>query len=173
MQRKKNYISALGALLFLFSPSSNADITSGITAYARGDYDKAYNVMISVAKTRQDRIAQYYLGMMHLRGQGTQSDTKQAAQWFRLAAEQSIASAQYQLAKLYEAGNGLPKDLEQAYAWYKTAATQQAHQSSIEGMKRLETQLSKQEHVEAEKLAQEYIKQYGKQKENTQKNVQL
>ena len=71
-----------------------------------------------------DAEAQYLLGLrcatQHLRtGQGK---SKEAAKWFRKAAEQALAEAQFELGLLYECGEGgVPQEAVTAFAWYNIA----------------------------------------------------
>jgi TPR repeat protein len=55
---------------------------------------------------------------------GLPKDQKQAAYWYRLAAEEGLAEAQYSLGRLYATGKGVPHDEEQATAWVRAAASQ-------------------------------------------------
>jgi hypothetical protein len=48
------------------------------------------------------------------RALGVPQDYRQAADWYRKAAEQGLAEAQYGLGFLYHNGNGVPKDETQA-----------------------------------------------------------
>ena len=68
--------------------------------------------------------AQYNLGLMYDNGQGVLQDYKNAAKWYKLAAEQGYASAQYNLGVIYEKGDGLVQDYKTAVKWYKLAAEQ-------------------------------------------------
>ena len=49
---------------------------------------------------------------------------KQAAKWYRQAAEQGIADAQYSLGGMYYNGEGVAQDYKQAIKWYSQAAEQ-------------------------------------------------
>jgi TPR repeat protein len=49
-------------------------------------------------------------------------DDRQAAVWFRKAAEQNFAPAQYALGALCTQGRGVPQDKEEAYFWFDLAA---------------------------------------------------
>jgi TPR repeat protein len=62
--------------------------------------------------------------MCYENGFGVTKDMKQAAKWYRKAAEQGDAGAQYNLGVLYGQGDGVPKDLKQAAEWYRKAAEQ-------------------------------------------------
>ena len=65
------------------------------------------------------------LGIMSELGEGGMPKSKkEAAKWFRLAAEQGYSYAQYGLGGLYQYGEGVPKDLKEAAKWYKLAADQ-------------------------------------------------
>jgi hypothetical protein len=54
--------------------------------------------------------------------QGVRQDYRQAAAWYRKAAEQGNADAQFNLGYLYDKGQGVPQDYAQAAAWYRKAA---------------------------------------------------
>ena len=65
------------------------------------------------------------LGVMYANGEGVSRDDKQAAFWFRKAAEQGYAEAQLILGLMYNEGQGgLEKDYSQAVAWFRKAAEQ-------------------------------------------------
>jgi len=49
---------------------------------------------------------------------------KQAAYWWKKAAEQNHVVAQYKLGLLYKEGRGVPKDEEKAHYWFLKAAEQ-------------------------------------------------
>ena len=51
-------------------------------------------------------------------------DYSEAVRWYRLAAEQGIASAQHNLGVAYDAGEGVPQDHSEAVRWYRLAAEQ-------------------------------------------------
>ncbi len=150
------------ALLLLHLPTAHADFNDGVVAYLMGDYDKAFTVMQSLAESTEHGYAQYYLGMMYLRGQGAEQSDASAGKWFRRAAKNRISQAQYKLGKLYMKGRGVPKDNELAYAWLLTA-TKHQHQQSMEEIGKAQSVLSVEEAAAAEKLGQEFIEKYGPQ----------
>lgn len=150
-----------------------ADFNSGVIAYLTGDYETAYNTMMSLADTSNDGMAQYWLGVMHLKGQGVEQDYDEAGKWFRKAAEQSIPQAQYKLGKLYSDGTGVPQDNEFAYVWYSVAAAHQ-HKKSMNAAEEIKSQLSDEEMKEAGKLIPEYIEKYGpKEKPDPNKPIKI
>jgi len=52
------------------------------------------------------------------------ADYKQAAAWYRKAADQGNIDAQIHLADLYRDGRGVARDMAQATVWYRKAADQ-------------------------------------------------
>ena len=51
-------------------------------------------------------------------------DYEEAIRWFRLAAEQGVASAQSRLGFMYSKGEGVPQDDREAVRWHRLAAKQ-------------------------------------------------
>lgn len=66
--------------------------------------------------------AQCSLGVQCCGGQGTASDTAQAAMWFRRAAEQDHPLAQLKLGLLLATGDGVARDDAAALGWIRKAA---------------------------------------------------
>ncbi len=154
-------ISFLLVLLFtLLTSVARADFNDGVVTYLMGDYDKAFTTMQSLAETSDHGFAQYYLGMMYMKGQGVEQDYKLASEWFRKASEKSIPQAQYKLGDLYYKGRGVPKDYEFAYVWFSVGAAHE-HQLSINAINKAKKKLSEEELKEADKLIAKYTKQYG------------
>jgi len=58
-----------------------------------------------------------------IEGYGTNQDPKQAAYWYRLAAEKGHPEAQFNLGRLYASGKGVEHDEEQALRWIRAAAS--------------------------------------------------
>ena len=147
-------------LVLCGTAEARAEFDDGVVAYLMGDYDKAFATLRALAEGANHGYSQYYLGMMYLQGQGTEQDDKQAAQWFRRAAENHIPQAQYRLGLLYLRGKGVPKDYEYAYAWFRTSATLQ-HSKAKEAISEARTKLPNQDMTNAEALAEEFIEKYG------------
>ena len=118
----KNIRLLLLLLICIITTTARADFNDGVVAYLMADYEKAFKTMQSLAETSDHGYAQYYMGMMYLKGQGVEQDYKAASDWFRKASEKNIAQAQYKLGNLnitpsftpglYNQGNG--KDLGHA-----------------------------------------------------------
>lgn len=147
-------------LLLTVAGAARADFNEGVVAYLTGDYEKAHATMRALAETTNHAYAQYYVGIMCLKGQGVPQSYEDAAVWFRKAAEQRIPQAQFQLGTLYLEGHGLPRDLEQAYAWFSAGAAH-GHQNSQAAIESAGKRLSPEELKEAEKLAEDLIARYG------------
>ena len=77
-----------------------------------------------VRAEQSDAEAQYLLGDMYAKGEGTPQDTKEAVRWYRASAEQGHAKAQFNLAFMYQYGLGAPQDTKEAVRWYKACAEQ-------------------------------------------------
>jgi TPR repeat protein len=71
-----------------------------------------------------DSSARFELGLMYHKGISVSQDEKEAAKWYRLAAEQGHARAQNNLGLMYEAGIGVSQDEQEALKWYRLAADQ-------------------------------------------------
>jgi TPR repeat protein len=152
--------------MLLATGAARADFNDGVVAYIAGDYEHSYNTMISIAKTdEKNALAQYYLGMMCLKGQGVEKNSEEAGKWFRKAAENRLPQAQYKLAELYTEGEGVPRDFEFAYIWFNVGAAHQ-HKLSQNAVEKARAKLSKNELAEADKLVAEFIGKYGPSKED-------
>jgi TPR repeat protein len=147
-------------LLSIISSPAHADFNDGVVAYMMGDYEKAFTTMQSLAETSDHGYAQYYMGMMYMKGQGVEQDYKNASKWFRKASEKRIPQAQYKLGDLYFKGRGVPKDYEFAYVWF-SVGTSHEHKLSVNAVNKAKEKLSEEELGEADKLIAKYIKQYG------------
>lgn len=158
---RKIYLILL--LMLLSTQYVYADRNNGVYAYLQGDYETAYNIMASLANTSDDSLAQYYVGVMHMKGQGVLQDYHIASEWFRKASKQGLAVAMHKLAGLYIEGKGVPQDREFAYIWYSVATTH-GHKKSIKRIEQVKSSLSADELVAAEPLLVEYIEKYGSQK---------
>ena len=116
------YLSIIAAhLLILSSPSVAQDFKKGIVAYQTGDYTAAILEWKPLA-IAGDSGAQFLLGATFEYGHGVVQNKKEAAKWYRKAAEQGHSSAQYYLGSLYESGQGVTQDNTIAYMWFNISA---------------------------------------------------
>ena len=70
---------------------------------------------------------QYGMGDIYATGNtalNVARDDRQAAIWYRRAAERGHAEAQFALGLAYEDGRGVPQDMREALSWYQKAADQ-------------------------------------------------
>ena len=95
----------------------------GEVAYDRGDYAAAAQLWREAAEQGHAK-AQYNLGILYYKGQGTPRDYAKAMQWFRKAAYHEIAQAQYNLGIMYHQAEGTPINYVKAALWYRKAAEQ-------------------------------------------------
>lgn len=79
--------------------------------------------------TAGDTAAQDQVGDAYAAGKGIPreprqlaADYKQAAEWYRKAADKGNIVAQIHLGDLYRDGRGVPRDMAQAVVWYRKAA---------------------------------------------------
>jgi len=151
-------------LIYTITTTVRADFNDGVVAYLMADYDKAFTTMQSLAETSDHGYAQYYMGMMYLKGQGVDQDYEAASNWFRKASEKNIPQAQHKLGDLYFKGRGVPKDYEYAYIWYSVGASHK-HKLSEKSVKKAKGKLSDEELKEAGKVIATYIKKYGPSKD--------
>ncbi len=69
-----------------------------------------------------DSFYQFLLGLRYDNGDGVREDDREAAKWYRLAAEQGRSDAQCNLGISYYFGYGVLEDYVEAYAWCVIAA---------------------------------------------------
>lgn len=98
-----------------------ADRDGALRAYERHDFRKALRYWEELAK-KGDAEAEFELGSMYQRGEGTHPDQREAMSWYWKAAYQGFAKAQSVLGMLYAAGQTVPKDLVQAHYWLSLAS---------------------------------------------------
>lgn len=70
---------------------------------------------------------------MYTYGHGVPQDYKEAAKWFRKAADQGNSSAQIYLGDMYSNGKGVPQDFKEAANWYR----KDAQNSGWDGLRKL------------------------------------
>lgn len=94
---------------------------SNVTSVPTGLRDLSLADWLRLAK-QGNPAAQDHLGLMYHQGNGVKRDFREAARWFRLAADQGNTDAQTSLGVMYQDGEGLPKDHVQAHMWYNLAS---------------------------------------------------
>lgn len=111
--------------LALFGSALAGPLEDGFSAYKRGDYGAAMQLLRPLAD-QGDAPAQIGLGWMYRDGRGVAQDNAQALMWLRKAADRGdgYAQAQNDLGSMYYLGQGVAQDYAQAVAWYRKAAEQ-------------------------------------------------
>ena len=116
---KKPQIEQAKAFLEKDSPGVLAKVEA---SFANDDL-KEYQNILTQAETG-NAWAQSQLGDRYNEGKSVVKDSKEAAKWYRKAADQGFAAAQNRLARHYQEGDGLIQDMSEAAMWYHRAAMQ-------------------------------------------------
>lgn len=69
------------------------------------------------------KYSQYSIGTMYAYGSGAKKDEVEGAKWFKVSANQNVASAQFALGQIYANGQGVEKNQGEAVRLFKLAAT--------------------------------------------------
>lgn len=116
-------IAMLGLVLGL-APAIGNDISPGEAQLNAKSYGTAYLMLRQEAAEGSVR-AKFLLGVMSDNGLGPIAlDPREAARWYRLAAEEGDMEAQYRLASAQMTGRGVARDLAEAAFWLEQAAEQ-------------------------------------------------
>ncbi len=105
MKRKMFFCMALAMLL---------------TGTVNGETLSRYQAAL-IEALKGDPAAQNKVGSYSKIGIGTERNDREAARWYRAAAEQGYAEAQFNLGEMYEEGRGVKLDLAEALDWYRKA----------------------------------------------------
>jgi TPR repeat protein len=120
---KRQIVGVLGLAVSLLSFSARAELADGMSAYERGAFAQAADLLTPLARQGDPR-AQFMIGRMRFYGQGLAQDASAAAFWYAKAAEQGYAPAQLALGLALEGGWGVERAPEKAVHWYRRAAMQ-------------------------------------------------
>ncbi len=119
-------IASIAGFYYNFKAARIAgEVKLGSEAYNRNEFRTAYAVL-SKEDVCEDKVAQYYLGVMHINGEGVSQDYDLAKKWFEKSAEQDDPDAQNYLGNMYKLGwatGGIKKPAE-AFKWYMKSAEQ-------------------------------------------------
>jgi TPR repeat protein len=102
---------------------ASADVRAAAAAYDRRDFASALKVLSPKAEAG-DPVAQYFAGIMNLRGEGIARNPTAGVRLLRMSATAGIADAQNFMAAFYRRGDHVPRDYAQAMNWYVLAAKQ-------------------------------------------------
>ena len=114
-------------VLFTFAavciPVAAGDTEDADKAHARKDYAQAMTLYRKAAG-QGDPVAEFKLGGMYTRGEGTAQNHREAVTWFTQAAAKGYAPAQNSLGVRFEKGQGVAQNTARAAALYREAAEQ-------------------------------------------------
>jgi uncharacterized protein len=97
--------------------------TEAQAAYDRGDYATAFTKWRELGELGNAQ-AQYHVGHMIFRAEGTNYDIREARKWLERAAEGGVELAQVELADLLASRQGGQHDAPLAVYWYEAAVKQ-------------------------------------------------
>jgi TPR repeat protein len=124
--KQKFGLTALAAACFAVctyaSSAAADDLSDGLTAFTRGDYQTAYTLLTPLASNNVPN-AQLAVARMYHVGRGIEQNINEAKHWYYLAAQQGVTEAQFQLALIYLESNFASDDDEAALKWLSEAAT--------------------------------------------------
>jgi len=89
-------------------------------------------------------------------------NTVEAAEWYRLAADQGNPNAQHFLGKAYEEGRGVPQDYVLAHMWLNLAASNPApwfeldRHEVLTRLKELTVKMTSEQIAEAQRMVREW-----------------
>ena len=115
-------VGNLSGFLLAASPAF-AGFDEAVAAANDGKFAEAFAEFSALAE-KNDARAQQALAWMYYEGQGRKRDYKQAAFWYRKAADQGNVTAQINLAQLYAYGKGVKQDFSEAARWWQKLAEQ-------------------------------------------------
>jgi TPR repeat protein len=92
------------------------------------------------AAEQGERIAQYNLAVMLVKGEGVEADPEEALKWYLRAAEQGVPEAQIAVGDFYAGGRVVAVDHDEARRWFEKAAGQshEAAQPRLAALARLQ-----------------------------------
>ncbi|MBF0501904.1 MAG: sel1 repeat family protein [Candidatus Riflebacteria bacterium] len=94
---------------------------SGIQAFAKNDFGSAIRNFKPLAE-KGDHPSQSIMGLIFKYGLGVATNTSEAGNWYRKAAEGGIPTAMVSLGKLLQEGDGCSKDEVEAFRWFERSA---------------------------------------------------
>jgi S1-C subfamily serine protease len=110
-------------LALVVAGAAHGGTREGVDAYAANDFERAMKELAPEAD-RGDPVAQYFLALLYLAGQGVPIDKARAVRLWRSSAESGFVHSQAMLAMALFKGEGTPRDLSEAVVWYARAAEQ-------------------------------------------------
>lgn len=110
-------------------PSTQA--AAALKAIEQKNYAQALSLLSNDAE-KNDPIGKYCLGILKLKGLGTEKNIEEGLSWLQQAAESGNVKAQMELGNFYIAGTDAPKDYKKAASFLQSAAEQGETQAQLE-----------------------------------------
>jgi uncharacterized protein len=159
MIRPAILIGATILSLIMACTASAGPFEDSLTAFKVGN--KAEGLRLTrLAAEKGHAKAQFYLGQFYSNGDGVEQSYKEAAKWFRRAADQGDDEAQEALGSAYFFGRGVPQDYMEAHMWANLAlansADDVARYSHLALLESIAEKLTREEVIEAQKLARDW-----------------
>jgi uncharacterized protein len=122
MHHLRKTVCLIAFLLVAITLPARADsLASGHAAFARGDYIRAFTLLIPYAQ-RENARAQAMVGFMYENGLGAPQSYDAAINFYCRSAEHGDPTGQYLLGLLYDKGHGVDRNEVLAYKWLNLAA---------------------------------------------------
>jgi TPR repeat protein len=119
------------ALAAAASAQAPADVRDGVAAYGAGRVDEARRIFERLSRDGSP-VADYNLGVMHLRGD-LPGGVARALPLLRRAADAGFVTAMFDLGRLHEDGTATDRpDLAGAHRWYLRAAEAGSVEAQVE-----------------------------------------
>ena len=143
--------------LSLACAASAGPFEDSLAAFKSGDKAEGYR-LTRVAAEQGNPAAQFVQFLSN--GDGVEQNYKEAAVWFRRAAEQGDDAAEEALAAAYFFGRGVPQDYIEAHKWANLALANSAdeivRETHVTLLETIAEKLTREQVVEAQKLAREW-----------------
>lgn len=114
-------IVSIMLLLQASAQGSAADLTEALAVYTRGEYKRAFALLLPMAE-QGNAVSQEILARMYSKGEAGPQDEAAAFKWYLEAAKQGRTDAQFEVAVMYRDGLGIRSDGKLAVQWFKAAA---------------------------------------------------
>ncbi|MBY0281015.1 MAG: SEL1-like repeat protein [Alphaproteobacteria bacterium] len=109
---------------FNINPDLKALFDKAYNNYKSGKDAEAFKIFKELAENHKHAGSQYYIGMMHLEGRGTNKNEKEGVHFLELARDQKYADAEYNLGLIYRDGIYHKQNLKKTCELFQKAADQ-------------------------------------------------
>lgn len=117
----RNYALPFLALIF-WTTHSLAKIDYGTNLYDINTSSIHQSRLNNYEVNYRAAVLENSLGLMYLKGHGTDKDFTKAFGWFNKAANRGLPESKHNLGLMYANGYGVKKDISKAYTWVRKAA---------------------------------------------------